>query len=122
MINISKIEYAIQNMYFFKQLLPPDKFQEFLEDFVFLYKNKSVFNLHTQIYKEMVSEIKSPIQEIFIEEKTDYTDPNFILKNSHDNRNFEEVYQQFKMLCKLIQKDNIKEAYQFFNSMQYHKK
>lgn len=116
MNNINKIEYAIQNMYFFKQFLSKEDFQEFLEDFVLLYKNRNIFNAESNIYRDIITEkYEVEIQEIYFD--SIYETPNFTFNKSEKNTSFEEVYLVFKHLYGLIQKNQFKDALEFFDLM-----
>ena len=116
MNNINKIEYAIQNMYFFKQFLSKDEFQEFLEDFILLYKNRNIFNAESNIYRDIITEsYEVAIQEVFFD--SIYETPNFIFNKDEKNTSFEEVYLVFKHLYGLIQKNQFKDALEFFDLM-----
>ena len=114
--NINKIEYAIQNMYFFKQFLSKDEFQEFLEDFVLLYKNRNIFNAESNIYRDIITEsYEVAIQEVFFD--SIYETPNFTFNKEDKNTSFEEVYLVFKHLYGLILKNQFKDALEFFDLM-----
>ncbi len=116
MNNINKIEYAIQNMYFFKQFLPQEEFYEFLEDFVLLYKNRNIFNAESNIYRDIITDgYELPIQEIIFE--SIYETPNFVMGKDDRPRLFEDVYLVFKYLNNLIQNNKFKEALEFFDLM-----
>lgn len=116
MNNINKIEYAIQNMYFFKQFLSKDEFQEFLEDFVLLYKNRNIFNAESNIYRDIITEsYEVAIQEVFFD--SIYETPNFTFNKEDKNASFEEVYLVFKHLYGLILKNQFKDALEFFDLM-----
>ena len=116
MNNINKIEYAIQNMYFFKQFLSKDEFQEFLEDFVLLYKNRNIFNSESNIYRDIITEsYEVAIQEVFFD--SIYETPNFTFNKEDKNTSFEEVYLVFKHLYGLILKNQFKDALEFFDLM-----
>lgn len=116
MNNINKIEYAIQNMYFFKQFLSKDEFQEFLEDFVLLYKNRNIFNAESNIYRDIITEsYEVAIQEVFFD--SIYETPNFTFNKEDKNTSFEEVYLVFKHLYGLILKNQFKDALEFFDLM-----
>lgn len=116
MNNINKIEYAIQNMYFFKQFLPADEFYEFLEDFILLYKNRNIFNAESNIYRDIITEkYELPIQEVIFE--SIYETPNFTMEKDNYPRLFDEVYMVFKHLNNLIQNNKFKEALEFFDLM-----
>lgn len=116
MNNINKIEYAIQNMYFFKQFLPQEEFYEFLEDFVLLYKNRNIFNAESNIYRDIITDgYELPIQEIIFE--SIYETPNFVMGKDERPRLFEDVYLAFKHLNNLIQNNKFKEALEFFDLM-----
>lgn len=120
MNNINKIDYAIQNMYFFKQFLSKEEFQEFLEDFVLLYKNKNIFNAESNIYRDIITEnYELPIQEVYFE--SIYETPNFTFERGDGKTSFDEVYNVFKHLFELIQKNQFKEALEFFDLMPVHK-
>lgn len=120
MNNINKIDYAIQNMYFFKQFLSKEEFQEFLEDFVLLYKNKNIFNAESNIYRDIITEnYELPIQEVYFE--SIYETPNFTFERGDVKTSFDEVYNVFKHLFELIQKNQFKEALEFFDLMPVHK-
>ncbi|MBQ8251189.1 MAG: hypothetical protein IJY92_04670 [Alphaproteobacteria bacterium] len=116
MNNINKIEYAIQNMYFFKQFLSKEDFQEFLEDFILLYKNRNIFNAESNIYRDIITEkYEVEIQEIYFD--SIYETPNFTFNKSEKNASFEDVYLAFKHLYGLIQKNQFKDALEFFDLM-----
>ena len=120
MTNIGKIEYAVQYMYFFKQLMSPEEYQEFLEDFMFLYKHKEMLDFNKYICKEFQDDLEQPLQEVYIDE-TEYHAPNFILKNTYDKALLEKTYQSFKILLQLITTGHLNEAFQFFDTLSYKK-
>ena len=114
MNNINKIEYAIQNMYFFKQFLSKEEFQEFLEDFVLLYKNRNIFNAESNIYRDVITEqYEAEIQEVYFD--SIYETPNFVFSKDEQNTSFDDVYLVFRHLHSLIQKNQFQRSPSFLS-------
>ena len=118
MKKLYKIDYIIQHMYLFKQILPPKNFQELLEDFVFLHNNKYLFDREKEILLDCVAGLyEFEDDDLLSDGCVFYQKPNFTFPNYCDTQTFDGAYDSFKKLNRLLNNNQVAESFNFFDCL-----
>ena len=117
MKKLYKINYIIQHMYLFKQILPPQNFQELLEDFIFLHNNKYLFDREKDILLDCVSGLYDFEDDLFLDGDEFYQKPNFTFPNYCDTQTFDGAYDSFKKVNRLLNNNKVTESFNFFDCL-----